>query len=433
MFRHSSHKIASLNKQAWIIVLSASLFFFYEFLQMTVFNSISTDLMQTFQISGTKFGILAAGYFYANVIFLFPAGIILDRFSTRKLILGGLILCTLATIGMALAHNYYLALLARFLIGTASTLCLLSASRLASRWFPSERLAFVIGVVVTMAMLGGFTAQTPMTFLVNHIGWRMALLSDAILGILFLVIIYKNVYDFPPSYKHKHEENLQHLNALGFWRSIGKALSNIQNWLAGVSASLLNLSIFLIGSSFGNLYLQQAHHYSKTQASVCSSMIFLGMIFGSPMMGNLSDRIALRRKPMVIAGIIVLLLSIALMLFQQANPWLIGLVIFLLGFFAGAQIICFPLIAESNPMAITSTSIGVASVLIMGGGAAFEPLFGYLLNLHWDHTMINGIAYYSAKSFDLALLILPVTAFIAIIAACLTKETYCRGQGLNKI
>ncbi len=417
------------SKQAWIVVLSASLFFFFEFMQMTVFNSISGELMQAFNINGTRLGILAAGYFYANVIFLFPVGIILDRFSTRKLIISGLSLCILATIGMALATNYYLALLARFLIGTAGSLCFLSASRLASRWFPTERLAFVIGVVVTMAMLGGFIAQTPMTYLVHHVGWRVALLSDAVLGVLFLIIIIRTVYDFPPHYQTKHQENLQQLNALGFWRSIAKALSNIQNWLAGLYTSLLNLPIFIIGSSFGSLYFQQIHHFSRTQASLCSSMIFLGTIIGSPFIGNLSDRLGVRCKPMIIAGFISLFLTIGLIVFSNPSVFEMCLLIFAMGIFTSAQIIGYPLIAESNPLALTSTSIGVASVLIMGGGAVFEPLFGWLLNLYWDHSTLNGIAQYSHKDFTVALLILPITIVIGIIAAFLAKETFCKHQG----
>ncbi len=412
--------------RAWLVVISASLFFFYEFMQMTVFNSISGDLMQTFNITAAQFGALSAGYFYANVIFLFPAGIALDRFSTRRLIITGLSICTLATIGMACSPYYGLAMLFRFLIGLSSTLCFLSAARLASRWFPTERLAFVIGVIVTMAMLGGFVAQTPMTFLVSHIGWRAALLTDAVLGVVFLGIIIKNVYDFPPDYKAQHVENLRELTALGFWPSIGKALRNIQNWLAGLYTSLLNLPIFIIGSSFGSLYLQQVHHYSKTTASFCSSMIFLGTIVGSPVLGGLSDRIGRRCQPMIIAAIISLVLMVLLMQLNQPDALLMGLLIFLLGFFTSAQIIGYPLIAESNPRALTSTSIGVGSVLIMGGGAVFEPLFGYLLNLHWDHAMVNGVAQYSAKDFNLALLILPITMVVGILAACLAKETYCR-------
>lgn len=414
--------------QPWIVVLSAGLFFFYEFVQMTMFNSISSELMQAFNISGAKFGALSAGYFYANVLFLFPAGIALDRFSTRKLILSGLTLCIVATFGMAVATDYWFALLSRFLIGTASTLCFLSAMRLASRWFPTDKLALAIGAIVTMAMLGGFVAQAPLSILVQHFGWRDALLIDASFGIVFLAIIYFSVFDYPASYHETHHDNLRQLQELGFWPSIWRSVSTLQNWLAGLYTSFLNLPIFLIGSSFGALFLVQVHHFSQTDASFVSSMIFLGTIVGSPLIGTLSDRIGLRRLPMIISAVISLALVFVIIYTPNLGYTNLLLLFFALGFFTSSQIISYPLITESNSKALTSTSLGMASVLIMAGGAVFEPLFGWMLNSHWSHTVVNGVALYSASDFHFAFLILPVTIVISIIMVLFAKETYCKAR-----
>lgn len=113
---------------------------------------------------------------------------------------------------------------------------------------------------------------------------------------------------------------------MGFWPSIIKALSNSQNWFGGLYTSLLNISIFIIGSSFGSLYLEQAYHFTKTQASFCSSMIFIGTIFGSPILGNLSDRIGLRRRPMIISAFISI--NASFFLFTSARAIINGAINF---------------------------------------------------------------------------------------------------------
>ena len=64
---------------------------------------------------------------------------------------------------------------ARLFIGIGGSFVLLSVIKLATRWFRSDQLALVTGVSVTMAMLGGFLAQTPFVILKQHIGWRHAL------------------------------------------------------------------------------------------------------------------------------------------------------------------------------------------------------------------------------------------------------------------
>lgn len=414
--------------KSWVVLICASLFVFYEFLQMTVFNSIGQILMQSFHISAQQFGVLAASYFYANVVFLLPAGLALDRFSTRKLILGGLGLAIVGTILMASANSFYSALLARFLIGMSSTLCFLSAARLALQWFPARSLALAIGAVATMAMLGGFIAQTPMALLVGAVGWRTALLMNALLGIVFLAIIFKTVENFPPHYQLEYERRAAQLAALGFWQSLTKSLHNSQNWFSGLYTACLSISVFIIGSSFGNLYLMQVHHFTLTQASFCSSMVFVGTILGSPTLGNLSDRLGLRRKPMLIGAFISLVLALAFLFLYQPEPVVVALLIFALGFFTSSQIIIYPLIAESNTAELSSTATSIASVLIMSSGAIFQSLFGWLLNLHWDHHTIDGVAQYSTQNFHHAMLILPVTAFISLLAASFLKETYCKSM-----
>ena len=45
---------------AWLVCLAAALFFFYEFLQLNVFNPISQELTQAFGINATDLGYLSS-------------------------------------------------------------------------------------------------------------------------------------------------------------------------------------------------------------------------------------------------------------------------------------------------------------------------------------------------------------------------------------
>ncbi len=81
----------------WLVVFSAALFFFYEFIQMNMTSSLAPYLMQSFNIDATHLGNLSATYFYSTILFLLPAGQILDRVSTRKVILTALMICILGT------------------------------------------------------------------------------------------------------------------------------------------------------------------------------------------------------------------------------------------------------------------------------------------------------------------------------------------------
>ncbi len=411
--------------KSWIVIFCASLFFFYEFVQMNMFNTINADLMRTFNINAEQVSNLSAFYFYSDVIFLFPAGIILDHFSTRKIIVLALSLCTIATIALSFVHSYTLAAAMRALSGIGAAFAFLSALRLATRWFSPKHLAIATGFIVTMAMLGGLVAQTPMTILVSHLGWRKAVFVDGLMGILFIVIIIWQVRDFPPNPKN-YEHNEAVLHKLGFWPSVFSAWKNTQNWLGGLYTCFINLPILIIGGLWGTQYLTQIHHLRKEQAATINMMLFLGFAIGSPIIGWISDAMQRRKRPMIIGAIFSIIIVLIIMYLPNLSFWSLLVLFLLLGFIISVQIISYPLIAESNPNALAGTATGWAAVLIMSGGAFGQPLFGWLLDYHLDGTKIHHIPFYTNSDYHFAWLLFPVMFTLALLFALLVRETHCQ-------
>ncbi|MES2998077.1 MAG: MFS transporter [Pseudomonadota bacterium] len=415
----------STNKKLlpWVVCFAAALFFFYEFIQMNMFNAISADLMRDFSLQATKLGKLSAYYFYANLVFLPIAGALLDRFSTRLIILSALLLCVLGIAGFATIHSFFLACLFRFMSGIGSAFCFLSSIRLASRWFPAKQMALVTGLIVTMAMLGGMVAQTPLTILAQSLGWRDTLLLDACLGLLIFTIIFYFVQDCPPGLK-QDQKSLQHeLTNLGLLKSWGLAYLNPQNLLCGLYTSLTNLPIALLGAIWGSLFLQQTVHFSATKASLAPSLLFLGTIIGGPVVGWVSDKIKKRIKLMVLGAMVSLVLTITIICFLKLLSLSAVLFLFFaLGFFTSSQVLSYPLVAESNTKSLTATSVSVVSFFAIGGYAVFQPLFGWLMDYDWQGKVVDQLRVYSPSDYHRALLILPIGFCIALLAALYMKE-----------
>lgn len=409
--------------KAWIVCLTASLFFFYEFVQMTMFNVINPDLMSAFHIQATEAGEISSAYFIANTLFMFPAGILLDRFSTRRIILTAMIICVLGTFCFSFASSMSFALACRFLTGIGGSFPFLCCLRLASRWFPTQHLALVSGVMVSVAMLGGICGQGPMTFLVDTFAWRTALRIDGGLGLIFILLIFTMVRDYPKDYQLK----LLHAPMdFDVWGSIKFAMRNTQNWLYGIFTCMLNLPIFLFGAIWGDLYLEQIYHFTAGQASQIVSMIFIGTIIGCPILGALSDHWGLRKLPMYLGAIFSFITLLAILGVNSWTLWEMAALFLLLGFFTSSQVISYPAIAESNDSSMSGSALGLASVLIMGGGAIFQPFCGWLMDLHWQGSMLAGVPQYTRSEFLTGLAILPLACVLGLGAAYLAKETYCR-------
>lgn len=417
------------TKLAWLVILTTSLFFFYEFIQMNIFNTINEQLRAAYQLDAVQLGQLFSMYFYANFLCLFFAGNLLDRFSTRKLLIFAIILCTVGTFIFSIATSYSAAAAGRLMVGAGASFCFLSCIRIASRWFPPRKMAFVTGVVVTMAMLGGLVAQTPFALLTNYLGnWRHALLVNTALGVIILIITFWIVEDRPPDAKEEAQSDKKQLKELGLWRCIKLAVFNPQNWLGGLYTALVNLPVFVLGGLWGILYLTQVHHITQTQASYATTLFFVGVIFGSLIYGWISDYIGRRVLPMIIGAILSLLVMIVLMYVPHLSLGALISLFFLIGFVTSSQVLTYPLIAELNPIYLTSTAVSIDSLCIMASGFIIPPFFGYLMEQSGAHEVINGVKVYSVQDFNYAMLIMPISFAAALIIAFFMRETFCKAQ-----
>jgi len=417
------------TKLAWIVVLTSALFFFYEFIQMNLFNAINFQLREAFRLDAVQLGQLFSMYFYANFLCLFPVGNLLDRFSTRKALLFAVTICTIGTFVFTIATHYWLAAFGRFLVGCGASFCFLSCIRLASRWFSPHHMAFVTGVVVTMAMLGGLVAQAPFAFLIDYLGsWRHALMVNTALGLVILLAIYFIVQDRPPDAQAEAQSDHDHLKALGLWRCMGLAALNPQNWLGGLYTSLLNLPVFIIGGLWGILYLKEVHHLTEQQASYATTVFFVGVIFGSLIFGWVSDHIERRVLPMVVGAILSFIVIMILMYAPGLTFWPIMFLFFLIGFVTSSQVLTYPTIAELNPIYLTSTAVSIDSICIMASGFIAPPFFGWLMEQGGMHHMVNGLVHYTAHDFNHAMLIMPIAFIFGLAITFFIRETYCRSQ-----
>ena len=411
-------KLQTSNFRAWIVCLSAALFFAYELVQLHMLNAISPMLMKDLNINATSFGYLCSTYLLADVLFLLPAGIILDKVSVRKVILGALFICIAATVGFAFSKNFQIAALCHFLSGIGNAFCFLSCMMFVSRWFPPKKQAFVIGVVVTIGMLGGVIAQSPFSYLASKMGWREAMLVDAAIGGFVFLVVLLFAKDAPNQFSIEKSST----SFGNFFKDTKEALVSKVNLSCGVYTGLMNLPVMVIGAVYGSLFLSQIHKMTLTSASFVVSMICMGTIIGSSLSGYLADKLQKRTELMTLGA----LLSFGVMLLIMFMPYIsyifMAALFFALGLFSSTQVLGYSIITESSPKHLTGTSMGIAAVIIMGLAALAQPLTGKLIDLNWDKTMVSGAPLYSFSNYLLGFAIFPIGFFVSLLTAFKLKK-----------
>lgn len=419
--------------RAWLVCGIGTLFFFNQFIQMSVSNALSPYLMKDFALSGTQWGHFSAAYFYGNVCFLLIAGILLDRFSTKGTLLCVTAISAVAAWFFATTQSFEILLLARVVIGLVGAFAFLTVLKLAIRWFPSDRLALAMGGLVTFAMAGGLVAQTPLVWLIDKMGdWRSAMLIDVWVGAAVFLLILCLVQDYPKGAKEEETSSAKQ----SFGAALLAVVVNRHNWLGGLVVSLLNLPIFVF-SGFGAMFLESAYGLDAANASHVVSSMFLGFMAGSPIFGWLSDRFSFSwrhikwlhqgsRKQLLVVGAIVSIITMIFLLSGLSLSKSELMVLFVIvGFVSGVQVIGYPYIAEHNPAHLSGTAGGLGSTLIMAGGF-IHVLFGFLLGLSGEASEVAGVMKYTTHDFYTALLILPVAYVLSLICLAWMVETHAK-------
>ncbi|WP_297090387.1 MFS transporter [uncultured Draconibacterium sp.] len=410
------------SSRSALVIFTAGAFFFYSFIQMTLFSTeaMKAFFMQLLSINDTAgFGNFAGTFLYGTVIFLIPAGLLLDKFSVRKIIIAMILLDVICVFALAFTSNLLIASVLRFIMGVAHCIAFMAPFRMAPRWFASKHLALVSGLLVAFAVFGGWVSGAPMLSLITSFGGKTAMLINGGLGFIILAAALLFLKDFPQGYKDKGETKAE----ISLMDGLKLAAKNKQNWLAGLFIGLLNLAVLLLGAMWGTTYLKIVNpEFSESTYTGIIGMIFIGTIIGSPLSGLISDKLKSRKKAMIGGGVLSLIIMLLIIFPPLSNAAFFYVLFLLLGLITAAQSIGYAVIAESNEDKVLGTANGLSAVVLMGIAAIGQPLFGQLVALFGGGA--DASIEQLQNAFQVSIWVMPIAFVVAIICALLLRETF---------
>ncbi|KTC81769.1 MFS transporter [Legionella cincinnatiensis] len=407
----------------WMVWGLGCLFYFYECLLQVSPSVMSHELMRDFSVTSQTLGILSGIYFYSYAAMQLPGGVLMDYFGPHRLLTLATLVCALSTIAFGMTDSFFMACVARLMIGFGSAFAAVGTMKLAANWFPAQRFALLTGLMVTLGMLGAIGGEAPLALLIDNFGWRHSMLIMGSTGLVLAVLLIFIAKDTPKN----HEVTASHpIEEEQLIPSLLALIKNKQLWLVACYGGLMYMATPVFCGLWGVPFLMNKMMITKTTAANYISLVFVGWAIASPLWGVFSNRIGLRKPPMYIGCIGALICSLLFIFVPMNTAIYMELLLFAFGIFSAGFLPAFTVAKELCNKKYVATGLSFMNMMNMIGIALAQPLIGYILDKMWEGEINGNVRVYPLEAYHTGLAILPLGMLIALIILPKIKETYCQ-------
>jgi predicted MFS family arabinose efflux permease len=367
---------------------------------------LQNDLQNIFHLSPDKFSELVIRYQYSLIATLLFAGLIVDYFGTRTILVLAIIVAMIgnylfgeATAIPAMVHG-------RILIGYAHPFILISALKLGTQWLPGKRFSFFAGLLFATLLMTPVILKSPLSSLASHLDMSNFANLINIVGILIVSILLLTRKQQGQFYV---EENIG-------LPDIVAILTSTKIWSICVISCLGWIAnTFLL--DYGMIFLIKNLHFSHQAASETISITFMCFALGAVITGLLAESLP-KKRFLIAIGYTTAAITFSIVLYMpHLNAMLVSGLIFATGFFTGSTVICYAKAHEFSRPTNAGCAFALIAFMTTVGNTLFTLLIGNILE-----TKMSTLATSHMLTWQILLTLIPFALAIGAILAIRLKN-----------
>lgn len=346
----------------WIVWATGLLAYIVAVLDRTTLGVSGLDAAERFAASPSvlsAFVVLQVVVYAAAQV---PAGILLDRYGSKVLIVAGATLMAFGQVSLAFCESLPAAIGARAVLGLGDALTFISVLRLVPHWFRPQQVPLVTQLTGICGQLGQVLSAVPFVALLGGAGWTTAYTSVAALGMLTLLLVLAMVRD-TPSGRHVPEQTMAVVDIL---RSVKTVWLRPGTRLGFFTHMGTQFSVTAFALMWGVPYLTVAQGLSRPVAGTLLSISVVAAIAAGIVIGVFTGRHPQRRSRLVLAIIAsnAFAWTVVLALPGPAPLWLLVALIVVISVGGPGSMVGFDFARTFN----TSATLGTAQGMVNMGG-----------------------------------------------------------------
>jgi MFS family permease len=397
--------------RAWIIWATGLLAYIVAVLDRTTLGVSGLNAAERFAASPSVLSTFVVLQVVVYAGAQVPAGVLLDRFGSRSLIVVGAALMATGQLLLALTSSLPLAIGARAIVGLGDAVTFISVLRLVPHWFPPRRVPLLTQLTGICGQLGQVLSAVPFLAILTGTTWATAYISVSALGVLALVLVLTLVRDAP----HGRVIATETLSVRATLASVKTVWLRPGTRLGFFTHMGTQFSVTVFALMWGVPYLTVAQGQSAGTAGALLTISVVAAISAGIAIGIFTGRHPHRRSRVVLWIIAsnALVWTVVLALPGRAPLWLLIVLIVVISVGGPGSMVGFDFARTFNPSATLGTAQGMVN---MGGFLAS------LMVMQAMGVILGATGGYSFESFRLAWTVQYAVWILAVIGILITRK-----------
>jgi MFS family permease len=427
---------SSSRRRVWVYVLLMALGTI-NYIDRINLSVASTPVAKAFHLSPVALGFLFSSFSWTYIVFVVPAGLLVDRLGTRAVAAGAIILWSVSSMLSGAASNFSTLVLTRLGLGTGESAMYPAGLRVVREWAPFPERGIATATFNAGSYAGPAFGAILVAWLVTVLGWRGSFVVTGLLGIAWAAVwlvffrqpekaAWLKEAERATILAGRDVDDTARAGESGGLRTIGELLRSPSMWGVALTQGCGVYTQYLFLTWLPN-YLQTERHLTIVKSGLFTALPYAIAVVLAITLGRASDRVLSKTSAKTggrrIFVICAMLVSSAVLLAPYVRSiWLLGVLLTVsLTCVCTASATNFAL---TNDLLRTPSAAGTTFSLVILGGNIFgliAPIVtGYVIAATGGFAaafLVAGILLVAGATISFTLTRTPITAGDSAAAA----------------
>jgi predicted MFS family arabinose efflux permease len=308
-----------------------------------------------------------------------PLGIMLDKYGPKKVVPLCILLSAMGALPLIFGKEWIYPTMGRLITGIGSSAAILGLFKIIRMAFDEQRFTKMLSFSVTIGIFGAIYGGAPVRYMCEVLSHRSAIGILVAVGVLLAIVAHFAIPDMD-------EDSGNNSDHSSVFSDLCGVMTNWKVVIICISSGLMVGPLEGFADIWGPKFLNQYYGIEASKASYLTSIIFIGMCLGAPVLNFIAEKLGYIRT--IILSAFVMFFIFVLLLVGAFDTICLTVCFGIVGVCSAYQILAIYKASTYVSSNTANLTTAIANMIIMIFGYIFHGIIGSVINT-FSHSDVN--------------------------------------------